>query len=67
MAPKPDRIRIAFQTDPATAKRIDAAHQRMTKGKPFANYSQTIRALLEAGLERDEENARRDGPLGLAR
>lgn len=55
---RPPRIRLAFQIDQELARRIGAAHERMTEGRRFANLSDTARALIEAGLERDEANAR---------
>lgn len=58
MPKKTPRIRLAFQIDPELARRIEAAHERMKDGRRFANLSDTCRALVEAGLERDEANAK---------
>lgn len=54
---RPKRIRLAFQVSTDLNHRIEAAHERMTEGRSFANLSDTCRALIEAGLERDEANA----------
>lgn len=57
-----DSPRVTFSVDPAVLKRIEAAHKRNARGK-FASVSTTLRALLDAGLERDEENARQNEEL----
>ena len=61
MAKKPPRPpRVALQITDALQRRIDAAHVRIRSqlGRGTANLSDTLRALLEAGLERDEANAK---------
>ena len=56
MLKKPRGPRIALQIDPELRRRIAAAHRRIRAHDAFASLSTTVRALIEAGLERDEAN-----------